>query len=83
MLKSVDSDDDSEFTAGLQTEIAMDYDTIAATRLRDVIQRPSTGEPVNVHVVSSPQEPKPDFEKMNRLVSSDAVKPEPTERKGG
>ncbi len=44
--------------------------SIAATKLADLLQPKSTGEPVNVHVVESVSEPKPDFDAMKRLIES-------------
>jgi len=44
--------------------------SINATKLADLLQPKSAGEPVNVHVVDSVNEPKPDFEAMKRLIES-------------
>lgn len=47
---------------------AMTWDSVASTKLADVLKPKSTGEPVNVHVVQSVREPQPDFAAMQRLV---------------
>ena len=44
-------------------------DTIAATKLSDVLRPKAEGEPVNVHVVKLQPEPKPDFDAMRKLVA--------------
>jgi hypothetical protein len=44
--------------------------SIAATRLADLLQPKSSGEPVNVHVIESVSEPEPDFDAMKQLIES-------------
>jgi hypothetical protein len=58
-------------------EVAM-FETIANMKLSDVLSRPPTGAPVNVHVVSPPREPVDDFAAMRRLVHGDDHKPLPS-----
>jgi hypothetical protein len=45
--------------------------SIAATKLADLVQPKTAGDPVNVHVVEAVNEPKPDFDAMKRLIESD------------
>jgi len=49
--------------------------SIAATKLADLLQPRSSGEPVNAHVVEAVTEPKPDFDAMKRLIESDEQRP--------
>ena len=49
---------------------AMTWDSVASTKLADVLKPKSAGEPVNVHVVQSVREPQPDFAAMQRLIES-------------
>ncbi len=49
--------------------------SVANTKLTDLLQPKSTGEPVNVHVVELLREPKPDFEAMKRLIESNEQRP--------
>lgn len=61
----------------------MNYDTIASTKLGDLLKKHSAGEPVNVHVVSLPNEPKPDFDAMQKVVSGEAEKPDSAKEQDG
>jgi hypothetical protein len=49
-------------------QFAMTWDSVAATKLADLIKPTSSGEPVNAHVVESVREPQPDFAAMKRTV---------------
>jgi hypothetical protein len=49
--------------------------SVAATKLSDLLQPKTKGEPVNVHVVDSVSEPKPDFDAMKRLIESNEQRP--------
>jgi hypothetical protein len=44
--------------------------SVASTKLSDLLQFKSTGETVNVHVVPSIREPRPDFAEMQRTIES-------------
>ena len=43
---------------------------IASTKLSEVLKATSVGERVNVHVVESVPEPRPDFDAMQRVIES-------------
>jgi hypothetical protein len=43
-------------------------DVIAATKLEDLMTPNRRGERVNVHVVSVPREPRPDFDEMRKVI---------------
>jgi len=42
--------------------------SIASMKLVDLLRPQSNGETVNVHVVDSVKEPKPDFDAMKRVI---------------
>jgi hypothetical protein len=44
--------------------------SVASTKLSDLLQTKSAGEAVNVHVVPSVKEPRPDFDEMQRTIAS-------------
>lgn len=43
-------------------------DTVASTKLSEILKDRLIGEAVNTHVVESFKQPKPDFEAMRRTV---------------
>ncbi len=43
-------------------------DPVGSTKLADLLNVKSVGEPVNVHVVESVEEPQPDFDAMQRMI---------------
>jgi hypothetical protein len=53
---------------------AMAWDSVASTKLADVLRPKSTGEPVNAHVVKSVREPQPDFAAMKRIIEGGGQK---------
>jgi hypothetical protein len=46
----------------------MVFDVIAATRLQDLLAPKESGERVNAHVRNLPNEPKPDFDAMKKVI---------------
>jgi hypothetical protein len=52
----------------------MTWDSVASTKLADLLKPKSPGEQVNVHVVQSVREPQPDFAAMQRLIESGGQK---------
>ena len=53
-------------------------DSIALTKLEDVLKPKAQGEPVNVHVVEFVAEPRPDFSAMQRTIESTSDQPPPS-----
>jgi len=47
------------------------YDSLANTKLSDVLREQSSGDTINSHVVLVPIEPAPDYEAMRRAVYGD------------
>jgi hypothetical protein len=62
----------------------MDFVAATKTPLSDILSPRAEGEPVNTHVVERAAEPKPDFEKMQRVIQGLEEHPassHPSERK--
>ena len=50
-------------------------DVIAATKLADFLTPKGRGVRVNAHVVRLPNEPKPDFDAMKKVVEGEPAQP--------